>query len=190
VPNTLTSLTYIAWVRVDALMNLSNALVLTESMQLGEIHWQIYRDGRIALSPHNGSGTNVDQTWDRGISPSVFTADRLGKWTQIVSVYDSAARTLSHYINGEFVSATPVKRIMKLKLDAIEIGNWGVRVDQPKWAGMKSWSPSHLNRNFSGKMDEFALLSRAMTAAEIRRYYEQGSPSVPVLVARQATVKE
>ena len=65
VPNTLTSLTYMAWLRVDKLTSVSNALAITESMQLGEVHWQIYRDGRVALSAHSGSTGNVDQTWDR-----------------------------------------------------------------------------------------------------------------------------
>ena len=185
VPNTLTSLTYMAWLRIDKLVNLSNALAITETMAMGEVHWQVYRDGRVTLSSRSGSGgTTVDQSWDRGISPPVFTAERLGKWTHITSVYDSAERTINHYVNGEFISSTPIKRQVKLKLGAVEIGNWGVRVDQPKWASMKGYSASYLGRHWNGSIDEFALLSRAMTPEEIRRYYQQGRVSTGIVVAK------
>jgi hypothetical protein len=173
-PNSLTSMTYMVWLRVDRLLNSSNALALTETMQLGELHWQVYRDGRVAMSSRSGSGSSVDQSWDRGISPPIFTADRLGKWTHLVSVYDSSARTISHYVNGEFVSSTPIKRPVKLKLGKVELGNWGVRVEEPKWASMKSYSPAYLSRNLSGCLDEFALLSRALSPEEIKAYYEKG----------------
>jgi hypothetical protein len=183
VPNTLTSLTYMAWLRVDSLLNLSNALAITETMQLGEVHWQIYRDGRVALSARSGSGATVDQSWDRGLSPAIFTAERMGKWTQLVSVYDASTRTIRHYVNGEFVSATPIARPLPLKLGAVEIANWGVRVDQPRWASMKSYAPSYLNRHWSGCIDEFALLSRALTPEEIRDYYQRGRVAAGMAVA-------
>lgn len=186
VPNTLTSLTYMAWLRIDNLVNLSNALAITETMQLGEVHWQVYRDGRVALSSRSGSGGTVDQSWDRGLSPAVFTSERLGRWTHLTSVYDSALRTINHYVDGEFVSATPIKRPVLLKLGAVEIGNWGVRVDQPKWASMKNSSPAYLSRHWTGSIDEFALLSRALTPDEIRRYYQQGRVATGTVVASQA----
>jgi hypothetical protein len=184
VPNTLTSLTYMAWLRMDQLLSRSNALAVTETMQLGEVHWQVYRDGRVALSSRSGSGSTVDQSWDRGLSPAIFTSERLGKWTHLVSVYDSATRTINHYVNGEFVSSTPIKRSVKLKLGAVEIGNWGVRLDQPKWAHMKSSGVDYVSRYWNGSVDEFALLSRAMTAEEIRRYYQQGRVAAGTLVAK------
>ncbi len=185
VPNTLTSLTYMAWLRIDSLVNLSNALAITESMQQGEVHWQVYRDGRVALSAHSGSGATVDQSWDRGLSPAIFTAERLGKWTHLVSVYDSAARTINHYVNGEFISSAPIKRPLPLRLGAVEVGNWGVKVDEPAWASLKNTGSAFLSRNWNGRVDEFALLSRAMSAEEIRRYYEQGRVATGTVLARK-----
>ncbi|HWN94645.1 MAG TPA: LamG-like jellyroll fold domain-containing protein [Methylomirabilota bacterium] len=184
VPNTLTSLTYMAWLRIDALLNSSNALAITESMQLGEVHWQVYRDGRVALSARSGASGTVDQTWDRGLSGAVFTAERLGKWTHLTSVYDASARTINHYVNGRFVSSSPIKRPVPLKLGAVEIGNWGVRVDQPKWASMKNAGTPYLSRFWNGRIDEFALLSRALTAEEIRQYYEQGRVAAGMVLAK------
>ncbi len=184
VPNTLTSLTYMAWLRVDQLLNLSNALAITETMQKGEVHWQMYKDGRVALSAHSGDGPTVDQSWDRGLSPAIFTADRMGKWTHLVSVYDSQTRTINHYLNGEFISSTPIKRLLPLRLGAVEIGNWGVQVNQPQWASMKKSSPSYLNRQWKGSIDEFALLGRAMKPEEIRRYYQNGRVSTGSILAK------
>jgi hypothetical protein len=185
VPNTLTSLTYMAWLRIDKLVNLSNALAITESMQQGEVHWQVYRDGRVALSARSGSGATVDQSWDRGLSPAVFTAERLGKWTHLVSVYDSRARTINHYVNGEFISATPIKRPLPLKLGAVEVANWGVQVDRPAWTSLKNAGSAYLSRHWNGSVDEFALLARAMSADEIRRYYEQSRVATGTVLARK-----
>jgi hypothetical protein len=126
------------------------------------------------LSARSGNGATVDQSWDRGLSPAIFTAERLGKWTHLVSVYDAGSRTINHYVNGEFISATPIKRPLPLKLGAVEIGNWGVRVDQPAWASLKNAGTAYLSRHWNGCVDEFALLGRAMSADEIRRYYEKG----------------
>jgi hypothetical protein len=185
VPGTLTSLTYMAWLRIDNLVNLSNALAITESGQIGEVHWQVYRDGRVALSSHSGSGSTVDQSWDRGLSPPVFTPDRLGKWTHLVSVFDGDAKNIRHYVNGQFISSTPIKRSVPLKLGAVEIGNWGVRVDQQKWASLKNADPSYLKRHWTGCMDEFALLSRPLTEEEVRRCYDQGRVSLGTSVAKR-----
>jgi hypothetical protein len=183
VPLSLTSMTYMVWLRVDQLLNSSNALALTETMHQGELHWQIYRDGRVAMSSRSGSGSTVEQTWDRGISSPIFTPDRLGKWTQLISVYDSTARTISHYVNGEFVSSSPMKRPIKLKLGEVELGNWGVTTDDPKWKGH---SPAYLSRNLNGRIDEFALLGRALGAEEIRNYYQQGRVATGVLMTRKS----
>lgn len=184
VPTTLTSLTYMAWLRVDKLASVSNALAVTEGGQVGEVHWQIYRDGRVALSSHSGTNGTVDQTWNRGLSPTIFTGERLGKWVHLTSVYDSSARTISHYLNGEFLSATPIKRQVRIKLGDVEIGNWGVHVDDPRWAYLKNAGPDYLNRHWSGAIDEFALLARAMTAEEIREYYRRGRVAVGITVAQ------
>jgi hypothetical protein len=183
VPNTLTSLTYMVWLRVDKLTSISNALAVTESGKLGEVHWQIYRDGRVALSAHSAAtGANIDETWDRGISPVLFAGDRLGKWAHLTSVYDSSERLIKHYLNGEFISATPIKRPLRLKLDSLEIGNWGMRMDANRPDGSKR--PDYLNRHWSGCIDEFALLGRAMDASEIREYYRRGRVAVGTSVAQ------
>jgi hypothetical protein len=180
VPNTITSLTYMAWLRVDALNNVSNALAITESGKLGEVHWQIYRDGRVALSSHSGKAGNVDETWDRGLSPSLFTPDRLGKWTHLTSVYDSATLTIRHYLNGEFASSTPIKRLLPLNLGYVEIANWGLH-DR---SGQRS-SSEYFSRFWSGSIDEFALLARAMTAEEVREYYRYGRVAAGFMVVQK-----
>jgi hypothetical protein len=109
----------------------------------------------------------------------------LGKWTHLVSVFDGEGKNIRHYVNGQFISSTPIKRSVPLKLGAVEIGNWGVRVDQPKWASLKNADPSYLKRHWTGCIDEFALLSRPLSEEEVRRSYEQGRVSLGTSVAKR-----
>ena len=43
-----------------------------------------------------------------------------------------------------------------------------------------------MHREFYGRMDEFALLSRPLSDKEIRKLYEEGEPRSSVLVAGSA----
>jgi hypothetical protein len=58
-------------------------------------------------------------------------------------------------------------------------------VDEPTWASLKNAGSAYLSRHWNGSLDEFALLSRAMSADEIRRYYEQGRVATGVALARK-----
>ncbi len=47
------------------------------------------------------------------------------------------------------------------------LGNWGLpERDEPRFAV----------RNLNGSMDEFALFSAALSAEEIRKFYDEGKP--------------
>src|SRR5262249_29015574 len=49
VPGEFDSLTLLAWVRVDALPNVNNALMLSDGWKEGEMHWQIGSSGKVIL---------------------------------------------------------------------------------------------------------------------------------------------
>ena len=46
----LTSLTFMAWVKIDSLDRWHNSLFLTDGHELNEPHWQIMDDGRLFFS--------------------------------------------------------------------------------------------------------------------------------------------
>jgi hypothetical protein len=172
VPGAYTSLTYLAWVRVDGLPNHFNGLCLTDWSAAGEVHWQVTNAGEIEFSvrdPKSGAG------WGQLLSPSVFSKERLRRWLHLAAVYDGPGRSMSLYVNGERVASQAIEQSRVLLLGAMELGNW------TREAGSSRQS----NRALSGAMDEFALLARPLSGGEIRVLYEVGRPRPP-LVAEAA----
>ena len=63
-----------------------------------------------------------------------------------------------------------------LTLGNLELGNWSPEA--------KKMDVNYGIRDFHGRMDEFALLSRALSASEIHRQYELGRPRQATVVAQ------
>jgi hypothetical protein len=165
VPGEFESLTYLSWVRVDALPNRWNALALVDTFKTGETHWQIRRDGSLELSVRLDGGKPA---WDHLVSGPVITQHYFGKWIQLAAVCDSKTGIMSLYFNGRVVAAKFMARRHPLTLGNVELCNWRTYT--------KKVSADYSLREFHGRMDEFALLSRPLTTEEIRRQYELGRP--------------
>jgi hypothetical protein len=176
VPGEFRALTYLAWVRVDSLPNHYSSLVMTESLQVGEVHWALTPEGGLLIGARHASPTSTDD-WSSFTKLNVLTPDRLGSWILLASVYDTASSTVSHFVNGQEVCHAPVDAPPLLKLGDIEIGNWGVRADDPRWARLQQAGSLILDRSLKGRLDEFALFSTALSAEEIRAIYEYGKPA-------------
>jgi hypothetical protein len=54
------------------------------------------------------------------------------------------------------------------------LGNWGIQLDDPRWTWTKAGGPAFYDRHFVGRIDQFALLSRALSPEEIRAYSQIG----------------
>ena len=171
VPGKFQSLTYMAWLRVDSLANQWNTLALVDTLRSGETHWEILRDGRVDLAVRVKGGKAA---WDHLISPPIITRDYFGKWIQLAAVYDGAAGQMSLYLNGKLVAAKPAER-RELTLGTLELGNWTPVTQKP--------DAKYRIRDFHGRMDEFALLSRPLSTQEIHRLYEIGKPRGTTVVA-------
>jgi hypothetical protein len=163
VPGAFDALTLMAWVRVDALPNRFNSLMMTDGGEEAAPHWHISNTGRIELGVqgYNRKG------WIHYLTPEVITPDRLGQWTHLAVVYDRQGGQVTHYVDGQEVFQEPLKLDIAPHLGDAELGNWNVGPRQHS-------SPI---RYFSGCMDEFLLFSRALGAAEIEQLYRQGRPS-------------
>jgi hypothetical protein len=162
VPGAHDSITLMAWVRVDALPNGNNSLMMSDGWKEGGLHWQIGDTGTIILGVKAPRATPNAHYH----APGVFTPDRLGHWTHLAVVYDRAGRRVTHYVDGRPAAEGPVLFDIPLRVGDAEIGNWNV-------APQRSRSPI---RYFSGCMDEFLLFSRALDGQEIGRLYTQGRP--------------
>jgi hypothetical protein len=157
-------------VRVDSLPNRWNALALVDTFKTGETHWQIRRDGSLELSVRIDGGK---ASWDHLISQPLITQEHFGKWLQLAAVCDGRTGLMSLYFNGRIVASKFMAKKRTLTLGNLELGNWTPTA--------KMTDANYRVRDFHGRMDEFALLSRALTPQEIRQQYELGRP-------RQATV--
>ena len=172
VPGEFQSLTYLTWLRVDSLPNAWNALALVDTLKPGETHWQIHQDGSLELSVRVD---NSKSGWDHLTSGPVVTPEHFGRWIQLAAVYDGPARKMSLYFDGRLVASKSVHKPRMLTLGTMELGNWTPTASKA--------DPNYRVRNFHGRMDEFALLSRPLSADEIRRQYDLGKPRDTTVVA-------
>jgi ferric-dicitrate binding protein FerR (iron transport regulator) len=159
------ALTVMAWVRVDSLPLDHNALLSMAPDQLGEIHWKLDRAGRLLLGMRS-DGRQIYESWERLVSPPVITPLDFGRWMHLATVIDGEAGVMKHFVNGREVAAAPMERRVPVQLGMANLGNFD---------GSNPASPvSGVVRNFNGRIDEFALLTRALTAEEIGSALKKG----------------
>ena len=157
VPGRFESLTLAAWVRVEGLDQWFSSLMLTDDYDPGEVHWQLSDRGEMILSVKGVTNCR---------SPAVLGPDDLGRWVHLVSVYDAAAKSVTHFLDGEPVSRHAIRQpTTPLLIGAAEVGNWTTLEKLP-----------HPIRSLNGRMDEFCILARAVSAEEVRAMYESGKP--------------
>jgi hypothetical protein len=162
VPGEFESLTLVAWVRVDALPNRNNSLMMADGWEPGELHWQIGDNGTIILGVQSGPKAKGAHYHAVG----AFTPDRFGRWSHLAVVYDGANRQVTHYLDGKPVARQELLFDIPLRIGDAELGNWNV-------ATHRNNTPV---RFLTGCMDEFQMFSRALDDAEIERLHAQGRP--------------
>jgi hypothetical protein len=164
VPGEFESVTLAAWVRVDGLPNLNNALLLADGWDDGGLHWLIGEAGKLVLGvqgPRKKSNANYHAF-------GVFTPERFGQWAHLAVVFDRANGRVTHYVDGQPAARVPAHPdTPPLRIGDAEIGNWNI-------ATHRNNNPI---RHFSGCIDEVMAFSRALDDAEIEQLYTQGRPS-------------
>lgn len=173
VPGEFDSMTLAVWVRIDGFDREFNSLMLTDKFDAGHVHWQVRSSGMIDMGIK-------PRTEDRRIylSEDVVGFQDLGRWMHIVSVIDGDQGVVIHYLDGQQICRVPVETgvevdqrgpatsIFPLQIGRAELGNWRPR--------------SHTNspgvRNLNGRIDEFAIYSRALDKTEIEHLYTLGRP--------------
>src|SRR5262245_46081961 len=168
IPGEFNAITLAAWVRPDALPNQNNSLMMADGWDPGGLHWQIGIDGTIILAvkapPEFDGGP-----YQRGAhyrATGVLTPERFGRWVHLAVVYDPAAGTVTHYVDGKSVAEHPILFDVSLRIGDAEQGNWNV-------ATYRNRTPV---RNSNGCIDEFMLFNRPLTGDEVSRLYTQGRP--------------
>ena len=162
---TASAVTLMAWVRVDSLPLEHNALLSMAPDKLGEVHWKIDRAGRL-LFGLRASSEFAYNAWERLESPPVFAPKDFGRWLHLATVIDSEAGTMKHFVNGSEVATGRMTRHVPVQLGLANLGNFDASSPTSPNIG--------LVRSFNGRIDEFALLTRALTAQEITSLFEKG----------------
>jgi hypothetical protein len=168
VPGEFDSLTFATWCRPDALPNINNSLLMADGWDEGECHWQIGSDGTLILGIKGPPGYNPE----KGVSGPQYralgaiTPARFGRWVHLAVTYDHIHREVVHYVDGQPVARAELLLDLPLRIGDGELGNWNS-------AGFRTKATI---RNFTGCIDEFLMLRRALTAEEIERLYTQGRP--------------
>ncbi|QDT80306.1 FecR protein [Gimesia maris] len=160
IPGEYQSLTFMAWVRIEGFDRWLSSLMLTDGYNDGNPHWQLSDKGEMILGVKTGPGKNY-------FSPVVLQPTDLGRWIFLVTVYDHQKQEVVHYLDGVAVSHHEIENSIPLVIGPAEIGNW-----RPQ-----EHSGAHSIRSLNGRLDEFALFGRALSADEILQLYQSGKPN-------------
>jgi len=164
-PRTHEQLTCLMWVRLDAMDRPYTALMMSGDATIGEPQWQLRSRGMLSFGKRKEKGWGYGKLFIADSKP-ILEPSRCGSWMQLAFVYDGHAKTLSHYLDGQCVTVTPMDGTVPLQTKALEIGNWTPTGGEPM-------EPI---RAFNGRMDEFLMFSRALRADEIEHMWETGRP--------------
>lgn len=153
----LNEFTFAIWVRIDSLDRFFNSLLLTDSYKKGNMHWQISKKGKLILGL-SGTQGNTKNKGANHVSSPFFTLANSGRWYHLAVVVDPKNQKLTHYVNGEVDTQSPlIKTLNNWQIGQASIGNWDPA------------NPSHKNpiRNLNGSIAEMMIFDRALTASEI-----------------------
>jgi hypothetical protein len=162
----LNAVTFFAWLRVDGLPHSTHALFNADGERPGALRWELTHSGKLRLGVARPS-SRPEANWEALNSPVVVAPERLGQWLLLASVFDG--KRISHYVDGQLVSSGQAEGPTPMILGDVELGNWAGAPDRKD-------VPS---RGFTGRIDEFVLLARAVAAEEMRALYQAGRPDAP-----------
>ena len=175
IPGGTAAITLSAWVRVDSLPNKRNGLLFPAMPREHEFQWSITRGGEL-FTAISRTAPPV-RAFDVSTSGAAVTPMDYGRWMHIACTYDSRTGDVVHYKDGRAVARTRIAKPVGVTLDSMDFGNWAARPDQPEWGWERMALYGYAVRNFVGRVDEFALLSRALSEAEIQSLYQTGEIS-------------
>ncbi|RYD37885.1 MAG: hypothetical protein EOP87_02665 [Verrucomicrobiaceae bacterium] len=156
----MSSLTLMAWVRVDSILLEHSSLLTMSPEEVGEIHWKLGKSGRLLIGVRASQELKYG-SWERLESPVVVTQRDLGRWMHIATVIDGDAKMMRHFVNGEQIASGRMNRPTPVRLGLANIGNF----DAPPGQRIRYGE----SRSFNGRIDEFAMLNRSLSNEEIRQ---------------------
>ncbi|BCU79758.1 LamG-like jellyroll fold domain-containing protein [Luteolibacter sp. LG18] len=162
-PGDYPAMTFLASVRVANTLLRVNSLVRSyDEERIGEVHWFISDKETMAWSVRVSPRGTANQL-QHAFSEPVIQGDAVGSWILLATVYDG--HQVTHYLNGQPVGTAEVDQTKSVSPSQLDIGN-GNLIRAPR-------SERETATNFSGCIDELAILSVPLSGDDIRRLYER-----------------
>ncbi|MCX7423786.1 MAG: DNRLRE domain-containing protein [Planctomycetia bacterium] len=141
---TRSQVTVEAWVNPASYDGL-DALYLADNAFGGNLHVQFSGTGALRVTVSSDANFGSATTFP------------LNQWTHVVAMLDAIADTITVYANGVSLGTQAVT-MASINLPAARVGAWS--------------DPSAvITREFDGRIDEFAIYGRALSADEARQHY-------------------
>jgi len=171
VPGQFESLSLVAWIRVDAWKRPYNPLLRGDRNEKAQVCWQLTADRRLAFRLRPSSRRSAEEHEDfYHRSSSLNRSADSGRWVHMATVFDRDAEKVTHYLDGQPVSTTNIGRLPLLHVGRAEIGT------AYEYEGSEATRSRGSVRTLNGRIDEFAIIGRALSQHEIQQMYESGRP--------------
>lgn len=165
-PGEYPAMTFLASVRVaNTSLRLNSLIRSNEEERIGEIHWYVTGKEELGWSARiapRGAANQLRHVF----SLPVIQGEAVESWIQLATVFDGTKVT--HFLNGRPMGTSVDEQPKFLHLGQLDIGN-GSTVRTPR-------SEREAAANFSGAIDELAILSVPLSAEEIRELYGRNHP--------------
>jgi hypothetical protein len=181
-PGTYEAMTWMVWLKLDERPGKLIPLWRGESYGRGCIHWNIDEFGRVRLGVRTSkdpfpANTGNPNDWDVAMSREVL-GDAVGRWVHLAAVYDSRVRKVTMWKDGREIVSTRLLESIPAIQGICQIGSSYMQDGEgrpaPATAGR---SKDRIGfRTLNGRIDELAVLGRALTEKEIREHFLTGRP--------------
>ena len=169
VPGQYQSLTCLASVRLDSLDTRDVALLVPSASSQGNFRWVFSPSASKAGAGNPRIDYKQNGTWSlvgRERKRSFLRQERLGTWVRVAFVWDSEKRVIDQYINGVRLPRHDIPEEVLSDLAGLQLGEMEMGGQTQSFANSRSSL-----ENFTGCIDEFAIIGRALSLQELRVYH-------------------
>ena len=159
IPGEHQELTIAAWVKVDRIDFVLNAILNSDGYEPGGIHFQLNRQG-FARGGLVVPGSYKD-TFEGKPVP-------LGSWVHVASVISARTRTQQIFVNGSLARERHWQNDVPLRPGSCRIGNW-----------LLDTKDKFPIRALRGQIDELAVWGRVLPSEEVQKLVDAGRPGLP-----------
>ena len=153
------------WVRFDTLPKRTMSLLSSTENNSNSMNWYIQGNGCLVFSVRSDNGKQNHKF----SSPSIIDRSMLGKWQNLLTVFNPIDKSVAHYLNAQQVSTTKIskKGFSQVLFGNAEIGN----------SSLKNSNGKTPVRFFMGRIDELSIFGRALDQDSINKIYQIGKPN-------------